>query len=155
MKQPKSNLDEMQEMKLLKIEHTCCWMAFWGLTAAIILQNALGYGSFQNIIGESTILSIVSVYFLIACLKNGIWDRKLKPNLKTNLLVSILTGGVVGVVWFIITYYRYQSVAGSFATFLFIAFFVGAGTMLLLSLTSAIYKKRKHCLDLRADREDK
>ena len=27
----KSNLDERQELKLLKIEHNGCWIAFWGL----------------------------------------------------------------------------------------------------------------------------
>ena len=27
----KSNLDEMQEQELLKIEHNGCWLAFWGL----------------------------------------------------------------------------------------------------------------------------
>ena len=27
----KSNLDERQELKLLKIEHNGCWIAFWGI----------------------------------------------------------------------------------------------------------------------------
>ena len=27
----KSNLDEIQEQELLKIEHNGCWLAFWGL----------------------------------------------------------------------------------------------------------------------------
>ena len=27
----KSNLDEMQEQELLKVEHNGCWIAFWGL----------------------------------------------------------------------------------------------------------------------------
>ena len=27
----KSNLDEMQELELLKIEHNGCWLAFWCL----------------------------------------------------------------------------------------------------------------------------
>ena len=31
MKKTKSNLDELQELKLLKIEHNGCWLAFWGI----------------------------------------------------------------------------------------------------------------------------
>ena len=38
----KSNLDEMQEQKLLKIEHNGFWFAFFGLFAAIMIQLALG-----------------------------------------------------------------------------------------------------------------
>lgn len=41
MKKTESQLDEMQEQKLLKIEHTSFWLAFWGLVAAILVQSAL------------------------------------------------------------------------------------------------------------------
>ena len=32
-KKMKNKLDEMQELKMLKIEHNGCWFAFWGLLA--------------------------------------------------------------------------------------------------------------------------
>ena len=38
MKRLKNNLDEMQEQKLLKIEHNGMWFALWGLIIAIIVQ---------------------------------------------------------------------------------------------------------------------
>ena len=38
-KNKKSNLDEMQELELLKIEHNGCWLAFWLLLASLIVQN--------------------------------------------------------------------------------------------------------------------
>ena len=41
MKKTKSNLDELQELKLLKIEHNGCWLAFWGLLAVILTQIIL------------------------------------------------------------------------------------------------------------------
>ena len=44
MRRKKSNLDEMQEQELLKVEHNGCWIAFWGLLAAIIIQSIL-FGS--------------------------------------------------------------------------------------------------------------
>ena len=50
MKKTKSNLDELQELKLLKIEHNGCWLAFWGLLAVILTQIAIGNetGSFRR-----------------------------------------------------------------------------------------------------------
>ena len=38
MKKRKNRLDEMQEQKLLKIEHNACWLAFWGLLAVMFGQ---------------------------------------------------------------------------------------------------------------------
>ncbi len=154
MKVTKNNLDEMQEMKLLKIEHTCCWIAVWGLAVAILIQNLLEGNSFRSIAGECIILTVLSVYLLVGCIKNGIWDRKLKANTNTNLLVSLLAGAVMGAVWFAVTYYRYGSLTGSFATFLFMLLFVSIPAMLLLTFFSAIYKARKRQLDRKADREE-
>ena len=36
----KSNLDERQELKLLKIEHNGCWIAFWGLLIVMLIQKS-------------------------------------------------------------------------------------------------------------------
>lgn len=41
-KMKKSNLDEMQELALLKIARNGCWFAFWGLLAAMGIQMLLG-----------------------------------------------------------------------------------------------------------------
>ena len=35
MKIWKNRLDEMQEQKMLQTEHNACWLAFWGLLAAL------------------------------------------------------------------------------------------------------------------------
>ena len=37
----KNNLDEMQEQKLLHIEHNGCWLAFWALLAAMTAESLL------------------------------------------------------------------------------------------------------------------
>lgn len=154
MKMHKSNLDEMQEMKLLKIEHTGCWLAFWGLFVAVMVQNAFGNGGFQNVIGESSVFLVVSIYLLVASIKNGIWDRKLKADFKTNLLISMGTGGAVGVFWFAVSYYRYNDLVGSIVTLVCMMFFTAVLVMLLLTVTAGIYRKRKHQLDARADQEE-
>lgn len=52
MKKNKSNLDERQELKLLKIEHNGCWFAFWGLLAVMLVQLLLGNNDAKNLAGE-------------------------------------------------------------------------------------------------------
>ena len=37
----KNKLDEMQEQKLLRIEHNGCWFAFWALIAAMLAGRAV------------------------------------------------------------------------------------------------------------------
>ncbi len=154
MKQKKSNLDEMQEQKLLKIEHTCCWLAYWGLIAAIVIQTLCNHGQIAYLAGELGVLAVVSIYMSIACLKHGIWDRSLKPNWKTNLVISLVAGMVMGLIWFFVSYYRYHKLIGSLATF---AFMFGLTTLLCfgcLSVYASIYKKRRRKLDAEADREE-
>ena len=92
----KSNLDEMQEQALLKIEHYGFWLAFWGLLASMAIQALLGV-ALSSLLGEWVVFMVLCVYALVSCLRHGIWGRKLKPNLKTNLLFSILPGLAVGV----------------------------------------------------------
>ncbi len=154
MKLCKNHLDEMQEMKLLKIEHVGCWLAFWGLTISIMLQTALGEYQFRQVMGESIILLVLSIYLLIACIKNGIWDRRLQPTKKTNLYLSLGTGGIVGAFWFVTSYYRYHMLFASLMTFVFMFIFCSLLVMICLSITSLIYKKRKQHMDALVDQEE-
>ncbi len=154
MKKNKSNLDEMQEMKLLKIEHNGCWLAFWGLVAAIVIQTVMDSGDFRSIAGECFVLIPLSLYISIACIRNGIWDRKLKPNASTNLLVSAVAGGVVGLMWFVTSYRNYHKLAGSVATFVFMFIFVFIPCFAILTVTTGFYKKRKNQMEKQAELDE-
>lgn len=141
MKRRNNNLDEMQEAKLLKIEHFGLWIAFWGLVAAVIIQMALG-ADFKQLAGEWIILMVVCIYLVAACLKNGIWDRHLKPNLKTNLLLSLLAAVVVAATNVIMNLHQ-----GLFYAYLPLNIaIIGGFTFLLclgaLQITVLIYKHR-------------
>lgn len=146
MRQFKNNLDEMQEKKLLKIEHFGMWIAFWGLLAALFFQMIIGAGP-KQLAGEWSVLLFLCFYLLIACLKNGIWDRHLKPNLKTNLLVSLLAAIVVAFVTVIMPLRQGLPLAYLPVT----AGFIGAFTFLLclgaLQLSVLVYKKRHEKLE--------
>lgn len=83
MKKNKSKLDEMQEKKLLKIEHNTLTLTSVGLLASIFIQQAILTEDSHVVIGESIVLLVFSLYMLIACIRNGIWDRSAKqPNMK-------------------------------------------------------------------------
>lgn len=154
MKKSKTMLDEMQEQKLLKIEHRGCWIGFFGLVAAMYIQTAIGHNSFEEIGGEAIVLLVMALYIVGDSIRNGIWDRKLKPNLKTNLVISLITGLGVGGFWFVITYVRYHSLSGSLATFAMMFLFVMVMVLAALTLTAEIFKRRKRKLDRRAEEED-
>ena len=61
----KSNLDEMQEQELLKIEHNGCWLAFWGLLAVMAIQMVMGVPGTQ-MLGEWIVFMVLALYLVIA-----------------------------------------------------------------------------------------
>ena len=147
MKKEKNNLDERQELKLLKIEHNGCWFAFWGLLAAMSIQMFLGNGSPKNLAGEWIVFMCLAIYLSAACMKNGIWDRKLKPNFKTNAIASVIAGTALGVIWFVISYQNYHNFIGSIMTGVFMFVCTGGLCLAALVVSSLIYKKRVEKLE--------
>lgn len=147
MKKTESNLDEMQEQKMLKIEHNGYWLGFWGLLAAILIQSALYPGDQRAMIGEFVVFFLMSFYMLFACIRNGIWDRKLKPNWQTNLKVSLLAGILFGAYQGVRVYLRLHLLLGAVVTsvisavMLFVLCFGG------LQIASALTKRRKQHLE--------
>ncbi len=99
----RNNLDERQEEELLKIEKNGCWLAFWGLLAAILVQTVMNVGDFSKIAGEWIVFMVLTIYILGACSKRGIWDRHFKPDFKTNLIVSLISGLVCGLFIFAVS----------------------------------------------------
>lgn len=148
MSNTKNKLDEMQEQKLLKIERNGMWFAFWGLFAAIMIQSVIfKQAIFPNLIGEAIIFICLAAYVFISCLKNGIWDRRLNPSPKTNLIISLIAGIFCGLLYTITSYINYHNLIGSLATgaFMFISMFILC--IVALTASSELYKKRVHKLE--------
>ena len=151
----KNNLDERQEQTLLKIESRSFWLAFWLLVAAMIIQEIAFKGDWKTFAGEAIVLFITSIYLLIGCLKNGIWDRKLQPKASTNLLASLCAGLAVGIVNFIVIYRNYpDKPIGSIAGAIFSAVFTFALTFILLSISARAVKKKNEELNQEPEEED-
>ena len=95
-----NSLSDSQKTTLLKIEAGGCRLAFWGLLISLVLQMSFNNHSWRNLIGETVVFLLLDVFIIMSCLKKGIWDKNLKPNLKTNAIMSFIISTVIGLVFF-------------------------------------------------------
>ena len=116
MKLRKSNLDEQQERKLLEIESRGCWLAFWGLLVALIVETVVMTKDLRAIIGEWVLFMGLALYLAISCMRAGIWDRRADMSRRTRLLFSLAAGICAGLFLFAFTFTRYQRLIGSLCT---------------------------------------
>ena len=142
-----SNLDERQEQTLLRIEHNGCWLAFWGLLAAIIIQIVLDL-DFKNFIGEWIVFMLLALYIAAGCLKQGIWDRRLKPDLSTNIVISLASALVAGILGFVYTVKRFpDKILGSIASGIVYAIVTFVVCFVVLQFSAQLFKKKQSELE--------
>ncbi|MEE1243007.1 DUF6773 family protein [Frisingicoccus sp.] len=154
MKKTENKLDEMQEQRLLHIERNGCWFAFWALLISIFVQMLIfGPGNFKAIAGEWIVFMILAVYLSAACLRNGIWDRRLKPDLKTNLSASLIAAIAAGGILAVINFVSYTEVEAAAVTFVCVAIGVFILTFIALTISAMLYKKRLQDMESRYDEE--
>lgn len=151
-KRHKSNLDERQEQRLLRIERNGCWLAFWGLLVAMAVQMVIYKGeNVAAVAGEWIIFMVLACYLLWSCMKAGIWDRRLKPDWKTNLVGSMLAGIAVAVLFCLITDLEAEQMVVMALVPFFMTF---ASCYILLMISVLVYKKRVEKLESEGDEED-
>lgn len=149
----KNNLDEMQEQTLLKIESRGMWIAFYGLVLSLLVHVLIGGEQVgRSILGESILLLILSLYIAISCLRHGIWDRKLRPTPKTNLILSVAAGVAVGIAVSVRSYLNYHAAIGSAAVFLFCGGMTFVLCFIAMTACAKLYEKKKSKLE--AEEED-
>ena len=149
----KNNLDEMQEQELLKIEHNGCWLAFWGLLFAMIIQSfALGNMDFKTLAGEWIVFIVLALYLAFACVRKGIWDRKLAMNTKTNLTMSVIAGIAMGLFNAVMIFKNYHKPVVTIAAAVIVAINTFVLCFVILSIMMKQTKKRKAAME--AEPED-
>ncbi len=152
----KSNLDEMQELQLLKAESRGYWIGFIGLAVAMAVQ-ALLYGaeSAKDMLsGEFIVFLCMGVYLIGSCLRNGIWDRHLLATPKVNIGLSLLAAVLTALFNAILSYRNYHD---SFtALIVFAVYFLILSVVLSITLTvcSALYRRRRKHLEEEGDDSD-
>lgn len=153
MKRLKNSLDEMQELSLLKIEKAGFWISYIGLVAVIIIQMLIAReNALQYIAGEMVVLVVCCIYVVAACIRKGIWSRRLPATPMTNLVQSIIWSGIFAVVIIIIKYVQYGSLAGAIATGIIFFIFIAVVCYVVLTLLMACYQRKKD--DLEKEDED-
>jgi hypothetical protein len=151
----KNNLDERQEQTLLKIEHNGCWFAVWGLLAAILIQTVFINADYKSVAGEWIVFMILCIYIAVACLKNGIWDRSLKPNTSTNFIVSLIAGILFGAFTAFKVYHDFpDKIMGCISAGVFSGVMVFALCFICLLLAAGALKKRQEKLEQEPEDSD-
>lgn len=144
----KNNLDEMQEQKLLKMESRGFWISWCALLAVMAVQLLVyGVEASQHLLGEWLVFMLSCVYMVLACIRQGIWDRKLKPSFKTNFLLSLLAGVVTGAFMGVYSYRSFGAAEAAWWTVVMVGGCTFALCLLALSISAAAYKKRRQKLD--------
>lgn len=143
LKNMKNQLDEMQEQKLLHIEKNGCWFAFWALLVSMIIQVvAYKEDVASHIAGEWIVFMCLCVYMCGACLKAGIWDRRLKADANTNAAVSVVAGAVAAVITGVISYLNFGMIGGAIAMGIVSFVFISVICFITLTIMAKAYKKR-------------
>ena len=147
----KSNLDEMQEQQLLKIEHNGYWFCYTGLLVAIAVQTILS-DDWKTVAGEWVVFMLANLYVMIGCMRAGIWDRRLRADAKTNLVISLVAGLVMATIWFFVIERRGGNVRISLVGAAFTFVLVAVLCFAALQLSASVMKKRQ--AKLNAEPED-
>ena len=136
--QKQNQLDEMQEQTLRKIESRSFWLLWWGLLALIAFQGVIDISP-DAILGELLLHLLISLYMVAECIRNGIWDRHIRPTFTANLAGALIGGGAVAVLTFLRnSYWPGALIAGASSGLL--VFFT-------LQVTVGMYKKRHQQLE--------
>ncbi len=89
----KNQLDEMQEQTMRKIESHGFWLLWGSLLAAWIVQ--MMFGAADKAAGEWVVFMIGCIYMVVACLRNGLWDRHLSDTAPANAVYSLVAAVAV------------------------------------------------------------
>ena len=152
----KSNLDERQEKELLKIEHNGFWLAYMGLLALILVECVLNF-DYRAVLGSLILMLVLCVYMIVACMRAGIWDRHLKPNLKNNLAISGVAGVVV-MAFCLVMFSKYGFLVEETLLAVLLGLIAGLFTFALclgvLSLFSRAFRKRVKKMEAALETEE-
>lgn len=151
-KKGKSQLDEMQEQNLRKLESWGFWLTWGALLLSIMIQMLIykeEAGKYLK--GEWIVFMVSNLYMVIGCVRLGIWSRRGIPSFKSLCLISLLAGLVTGIFVAVYNYLIYGDVLTALATVILASLFTFVLCLLVLVVSVSAYKKRRQKLDSEGD----
>lgn len=149
----KNQLDEMQERTMLTIESRGFWLV-WSLLLVVLLGEGLLGFTMREMAGTWAVFMIGCIYIVAACLRAGLWSRRIKNNTGTNVLFSLVGAAVIGVFIFVRMSAFDVPLAIHLACAAIAAGFTFALALAALLLCGAAYNKRHEELEKEADKEE-
>lgn len=150
-------VDERQELELLKAEHTAYWVTFWLLFAAITVEQFILEVPFEQLIAEWCIFMISCIVLCVGCVRKGLWcfQTKKVPGVKAYVLYS-LAGAAMGVVFGIITVVKFEikDIPVILAIIGLDAFFIFGACFVLFLIVGGMAKSREKKLEEKAIEDD-
>lgn len=94
----KKQVDERQEMDLLRVEHYGFWFMYWMLLAALLVQGIFMDGGGRLAAGEWVVFMAASIFVLTGCIRKGVWSFRARkvPGTRSFLIYSCITAVLVG-----------------------------------------------------------
>ena len=83
----KNQLDEMQERTMLTIESRGFWLV-WSLLLVVLLGEGLLGFTMREMAGTWAVFMIGCVYIVAACLRAGLWSRRIKNDYRHQCAVQ-------------------------------------------------------------------
>ena len=119
----------------------------------LVQQMVFGIGEWKYMAGEWIIFMCLSMYLFVSCMKNGIWDRRLAPDGKTNFWVSIVAAVFFGVVFAAINYANFHSAEAAGWTWVIVTILLFVMLFAALSFWTVLFKKRVSAMEKSYEKE--
>lgn len=98
---------------------------------------------------------ILSVYLAVACVRKGIWDRKIPMTAKSNLIASLIAALVVGTFNAFVILRKYQKPLGTLAATAITMIITFTVTFALLTFMMKQTKKRSEAMEAEPEDADR
>lgn len=153
---PPIALDERQTQQMYQIEHRGFWFAYFGILVLLLIE-ILTNSPFLLIGCTTALLFALSIYTEFCCIRRGLWDWRLKPNAKSNALMSMI--GAICIFIFTLLMYTKQGYFVHYPKILCLcaliaAFFTFLLTFALLSITARMCVKRNAQLEEECEEDE-
>jgi len=87
----KKTVDERQELELMKVERSTFYFIVYTLCAFVFIQQFVNPHDMRLIAGECVVLLATLVFYVVNCIRRGVWDYKNNLNMKSYIRQSLLT----------------------------------------------------------------